>query len=849
MPVPQRPRVVVNRPRLLARLDELAAVTVVRAPLGFGKSTLLRQWLRRCDPSVADVACVDVVPGGGDPTSFWASVVDSLIDAGLPLPDLFPHRAPQAVAARMLATARAPLLLVVDGFENIVGDGVDQVLLDLVARNAQLRTVVALRSHRPFSLDRVDDLPSVHIGAHDLLFTVPETAELFAAMGLDLPPEHVECLHAETAGWPEPTRAMVLALRRAPAGSDPRAIAGAVATEFLQRRVLPAGARADRMNLALVTSLLGSFSAELAEHLTDDTATSQLDWLVGEGLLHIELHGGSPGYRWPSAARRALLAELNRRAPERIPELLAQIAHHELMDGQPRQALRHARQARHWPLVVQIIDTSWRELLLGTREDLNQALLSTPLDVIATSPRALAVRDIYLHAPDDRVLSAADLPTDGHDLANLGGSERARDVLDTGLAVLAALRRRGLFGRACGYADRLLEISATARTSQPEAVAELIPSVCLTAGQTRLLGDDVPGCLDPLQRAYDWAADAPFDYILPDAAATLALAHAVAGQAQLAGSWLRCHDAAPDPSTWLAPAIAVKSTVARLLLALDRLELDPAPQGVGDDPLTDRNRVDEWGGFLVYAHARFHLHDGTVLDALNLLDRARALHSRWFSSGSTAGPLLAAVEADLLIALGRGNQARSVLYGALSRHPLLRVGQARLALLAGDPAGAQRLANDSAWSRGATTHQNQDMLIIHAIAAQRRGDLPVASQALHRAATAARNTGALRAFATVPRGELIQLAEHVPAAQQLLHHPRLTAAQDVFPSAVTLVQLTDREHRVLEKLAEGLTVQEVANALVVSYSTIRTQQRSLYRKLGVDSQPDALARARQWGLL
>jgi LuxR family maltose regulon positive regulatory protein len=822
---------------------------VLRAPIGFGKSTLLRQWLSQSALSMADVASVDVLPGGGDPTSFWAGVVDSLIDAGLPLPDLFPHRAPQALASRMLATAQAPLLLVVDRFENVAGDDLDQVLLDLIARNAQLRVVVALRSHRPFSLDRMDELSSVHIGAQELLFTASETAELFAAAGLDLAPEQVESLHAETAGWPEPTRAMALALQRAPAGSNPKRISAAVASDFLQLRVLPAARRADRLHLALVTSLLDSFSVELAERLTGETAKSHLDWLVGEGLLRVELHGGSRVYRWPSAARHALAAELVRRAPERVPELLAEIARQELVEGQPHQALRHATQARHWPLVVQIIDTSWRELLLRAREDLYRALLSTPLEVIATSPRALAVRDIYLHGPDNRVLSAADLPTDGSELAYLGGGERARDVLDTGLAVLGALRRRGLFGRAHGYAGQLLEIAATARTSQPEAVEDLIPSIHLTAGQTRLLADDLLGCLDPLQRAYDWAAEAPFDYILPDAAATLALVHALAGQLQLAGTWLRRRDAAPEPSTWLAPAIGVKSTVTRLLLALDRLELDPAPPGVEDDPLIDRNRVDEWGAFLVYAHVRYHLHTGTVLDALNLLDRARALHPRWFRSGSTAGPLLAAAEADLLIALGRGNHAQSVLHGALAKHPRLRVGQARLALLAGDSAAALRLANDSAWSSTATAHQHQDMLLIHAIAAQRSGDLPAASRALHRAAAAAGNTGGLGAFATVPRDELIRLAEHVPAAQQLLRRPRLAAAQDTFPSAVRLVELTDREHRVLEKLAEGLTVQEVASALVVSYSTIRTQQRSLYRKLAVDSQPDALARARQWGLL
>jgi DNA-binding CsgD family transcriptional regulator len=68
---------------------------------------------------------------------------------------------------------------------------------------------------------------------------------------------------------------------------------------------------------------------------------------------------------------------------------------------------------------------------------------------------------------------------------------------------------------------------------------------------------------------------------------------------------------------------------------------------------------------------------------------------------------------------------------------------------------------------------------------------------------------------------------------------------------VTVARLTDREARVLEKLAGGLIVQQTADALVVSYNTVKTQQRSVFHKLGVDNRADAdaVARARRWGLL
>jgi LuxR family maltose regulon positive regulatory protein len=114
---------------------------------------------------------------------------------------------------------------------------------------------------------------------------------------------------------------------------------------------------------------------------------------------------------------------------------------------------------------------------------------------------------------------------------------------------------------------------------------------------------------------------------------------------------------------------------------------------------------------------------------------------------------------------------------------------------------------------------------------------------------AAGSTGTLRPFVLVPRAELASLAREVPGLAEILATPAVAERPDVFPRTVPLVTLTVREQLVIEKLAAGLTLQQTADALVVSYHTIRTQQASIYRKLGVDSRPDAVARARQWGLL
>jgi LuxR family maltose regulon positive regulatory protein len=287
-----------------------------------------------------------------------------------------------------------------------------------------------------------------------------------------------------------------------------------------------------------------------------------------------------------------------------------------------------------------------------------------------------------------------------------------------------------------------------------------------------------------------------------------------------------------------------KKTVARLLNALDRLDLaaaDSAAEEFADDP-----GANEFWFLNVYAQAQHSLHTGAYADALENIDRSRLAYRDWLTEAATADPLLRATEADLLMAMGRGHQARSVLEDARVDHPLLRVSQARLALFSGQPATALELGRDSGWMRRATARHRLEMLVIKAIAADRLGDRGSALHALRRALGEARALDARRPFVMVRRTDLAALAGCEARLAELLDEPAVRRHPDLFP--VELV-LTEREARVLEKLAEGLTLQQVADALVVSYNTVKTQQRSLFRRLGAPTRADAIARARQWGLL
>lgn len=841
------PEPLTERDRLMSRLDD-HQIAVIRAPVGFGKTTLAAQWARR-QPADRTIAWVRVGAHAGDVDSFWVSVVDALTDSGRPLPPLAQHRSPQALAARMIA-AGGPLTLIIDSFENINGNTVDRELLDLVTDTAAVRLIACLRSHRPFAPYLLDDRDATVITAQDLLFTLEETTDLFARFGLDPRVPYVEMVQEATAGWPEPTRTLARTVRDThPLPVAMASLAGRVASDFLRHKLLPEIDRPELLEFAILTALPEEINGPIAELLTGEaSATSYLKCLDGEGVLISITREGETLYRWPAAARQALLIEGERRFGERLPDLRARLARWYLAEGKPAAGLHLATAAGDHRLVVEILDQHWRELLMGHRDELHAALTATPVDALAASARALAVRDLWLPAPDDRILSVAALPADEFDLINLGRSEQAREILDTGLAVQVALRRRGRFDLAYSYAGSLLQIAATARAARPDTTLDLVPSVQLTAGQTFLLAGDLRGCREPLQHAYESAADSPLDYIRADAAASLALVHAVTGETGLARTWLDRYTSAPTPSTWLEPTISGKATVARLLMCLDRLALDEARILADAMPDSDRIAADEWWAFRLSAYMRLALH-ADPSSGLDLLDHAPARHHTREARGGIATPLLAVAHADLLLALGRADQARSALDSVGHDHPLLRVSRARLALLTGELAVALRLAADSTWQREAKVAHRLDMLLIHAVAAHRGGDNGAAGDALQQAVDIARSSAALRPFTTVPRADLDELASTVPAAAALLAAPPLATARDTYPATITQVRLTQRERRVLEHLAAGLTVQQTATALVVSYNTVKTQISSVYRKLGATHRTDAVARAHQWGLL
>jgi LuxR family transcriptional regulator, maltose regulon positive regulatory protein len=259
--VPRRRRGLVARPRLIERLSLQAepALTLVSAPAGFGKTTLLTAWLAAGSAAGRPAAWLSLDKSDNDPVLFWTYVIGALQRAApgvgqgaLTLLES-PQPPMQAVLASLLNELSAlpdDVVLVLDDFHVIDAREVQDAMAFLVEHlPPQLHLVLASRADPPLPLARLRGRGELaEIRAADLRFTPEEAAAyLNQVMGLAMTAADVAALEGRTEGWIAALQLAALSLqgREAVAGfiadfaGDDRYIVDYLAEEVLQRQPEP----------------------------------------------------------------------------------------------------------------------------------------------------------------------------------------------------------------------------------------------------------------------------------------------------------------------------------------------------------------------------------------------------------------------------------------------------------------------------------------------------------------------------------------------------------------------------------------------------------------------------------
>jgi LuxR family maltose regulon positive regulatory protein len=326
----------IRRHDLLAALDRAAQkrVTIISAPAGTGKTSLLRAWADQPGQDCR-IAFMTVRPGQHDMQLFWLTMLGAVRAAagtgegGTQLPPATPGSSGDALADKVLSELEEScdrVVLVIDDLHELSSPEAAGQLTTLLTRLPPgVRAIVATRRDLPLRLHKLrlaGDLAEIR--AAQLRFAEHETRQLLAAAGIALPEHVAAMLHQRTEGWAAGLRLAVLSLAGHPdperfvaefSGSD-RTVAEYLMAEMLERQ--PPGVQA----LLLRTSVLDRVNGELADLLTGATGSERilLD-LEDANAFVVSLDPGRTWFRYHRMFGGLLRLELRRTMPADIPEL------------------------------------------------------------------------------------------------------------------------------------------------------------------------------------------------------------------------------------------------------------------------------------------------------------------------------------------------------------------------------------------------------------------------------------------------------------------------------------------------------------------------------------------------
>ena len=875
----ERPRrrgndLVVPRLELYDRLSGAGRVTQVSAAAGSGKTVLLRSWIdHACLATRAAWVLVD--QDERDAQRFWLSVLHALrrTTAVGPLareltaaPDLDGWTIVERLVED-LAPLQERIWLVIDDLDELRSDeAVRQLERFVKCAPPEVQFVLSSRSDQHLGLHRLRvDGELTEIRTPDLRFSPTEARVLFESAGVRLSEAALAQLLQRTEGWAGGLRlaAMSLAAHVDPeqfagefSGSE-RTVAGYLVAEVLERQ--PAEVR----ELLLCTSVLERVSGPLADCLTGCSGAERiLQELEDANAFVSSLDAGRSWFRYHHLFADLLRLELRRTFPEMVAQLHRAASDWFEQEGYAVEAVRHAQLARDWPHAARLLIDSRIGLILDGRLATLRALLDAfPARVAAADPELAVVfagvrlRDGSFDDADAFIAvaerNAEDVPEDRKQLFGLHlASVR-----------LALARQRGDLG---GAVQAMRSLESVLDSQPPNAAGhtdDIRALALMTLGTTELWSLRLTDARRHLEEGLGLARRIGRPYLEIGCLAHLGIAAPLSGLSasvalaftEQAVAIAEAHGLATNPIVALAFAIGAGSLawLGRFDEAeqwLDRAGLALRP---GGDPGTE----------LALHHARGLLYSGQgrLGDALAEFRSAESIQ------GILAGEhaLMADLRARIILTqvrLGELSDARAALDPILERdrdRAEVRIAAAAIHLAEGCAEEAIELlapvterSVESLIPAWAAVHA----LLIDAAAREETGDRRDAEASLERALDLAEPEGLILPFTIIPvEGLLDRYPRHRTAHATFLSTILdVRAGESAKPhgeAAPLLDELSAAELRVVRYLPSNLKAPEIAAELFVSTNTIRTHLRHIYAKLDVHGRAEAVARARELGLL
>jgi len=864
----------VSRSRLIDQLNQGLSrrLILIAAPAGYGKTTLLCDWVAHCGCAVAWLSLDE---GDNDPARFLTYLISAVqtIDANFGRDIVTALQSPQPAALadwlpvliNQLDDISKPFVLVLDDYHLLTAPEIHQTLTFLLDHQPpQLHLAIATRKDPPLPLSRLRARGQlIELRQADLRFTPEETAAFLQHdMGVTISSADVATLANRTEGWIAGLQLAAFSLRdKADVSRLIRAFGGSheylvdyFAGEVLAQQPEPL------KTFLLQTSILDRMCGDLCEAVTGQTHGQHLlEQLYHTNLFVVPLDTERVWYRYHQLFRELLRKQLQHEAAEQIPELHRRASQWCAAHALIEEAVEHALAAHDEDALGRLLDDHAEALFLrGEHVTLMRWIAALPDAQRQARPALGALQVILLSAAGrnqeaEFILREVDQALTGLD----EDSPQQRQLLSRAAAahtVAATLHddpQTILF-----YARRALDL-APDKTSWRSGVL-------LARSSAHFLLGDLTACIKCLSEAMDIATAWNNSMLRLAVMPRLAHMYWMQGQLNQAGQICQAGLDYIDQRGLARSPLSDNLLITWGAILCERGDLDRSA-----DFIRRGLESSQAGQVILTQHFAYRSmvrvclaqHDWSA--AAEYLRLAEALApDRNISIQHTSS--LIGLKAQLLIQQGRLTEADQVLraFGdqsggeiPLTHHGRLYLSQAQLHLVQGDWPAADRTL-DRLFRFSQASGQRRWVIPIQILRAKLcllRQDLPQALAALEMALEQAEPEQFIQDF--LDEGESIGPLLHEAIrrnvkpdfARHLLK--RQSSDRPVAPPIDLVEPLSDREIEVLKLVAEGLSNQEIATQLYLSLRTIKFHTGNLYSKLGVKSRTEAVAKARALNLL
>jgi LuxR family maltose regulon positive regulatory protein len=895
--VPSPRAKIVLRPRLIEQLNEGLSsgrkLTLISASAGFGKTTLVSEWVASCGRSVAWLSLDE---GDNAPTSFLAYLVAALqtiaanigkgvlaiLHASQPQP--LPIESILIALLNEITTVADNFVLVMDDYHVIDSKPVDNVLAFLLEHlPPQMHLVITTREDPHLPLARLRARGQLtELRAADLRFTPAEATDfLNQVMVLNLSEEDITALETRTEGWIAGLQLAAISMHgHQDTASFIKSFTGShhFVLDYLIEEVLHQQPE-DVQTFLLRTSILDRMCGPLCDTVLGSPSASgqeTLEYLERTNLFIVPLDSERRWYRYHHLFADLLRQRLGK--PKEFTEFHLRASRWHAENGDLGAAFYHAIAAGDFIRAVGLAELAWQ----GMNESFQSAawlgwVKKLPDKLIRTRP--VLCTQIAQAFTDTGELEASELHLQDAERC-LDGSKLANEAQLKPLPAMIALTRaynaqvQGDPVATVKYAELALQLIPEDDFNRRAQATTLLEVIHWASGN---LESAIRGIGDSMERLTQLG-----NHVFVVASA-FAVADLLVGLGSLSETERTYQDA--------LQLAAQHGPEAEHITAHHHLGLSMIYRQRGDDILAAHHlkRAAELGlqTTLVDWLYRWHVVQAQLREdagdleiALALLDEAKRVYIQ------TLVPDLhpiAALKARIYLKQGRPDKARawaaerglSLADEVSYLHEFEYLTLARLEI-----ANPQVNALLARLSQAAEAQKRRgsalDILLVQALAYEAQGNRPHALAALKHALSLAEPEGYVRIF--VDEGEPMRmliadfrlsiekqmsssahaqlgytsklLAAFAPPVNKQSTTPALAVGASVKnPKSEMVEPLSERELEVLRLVAKGLSNREISLRLFLALNTVKGHNQKIFNKLQVQSRTEAVARARELGLL